>query len=45
MLKFLKNRKGYEMGYVAILIGTVAIPMLILSVEIVRAMYVEINLL
>ena len=40
MRRFWKNRKGYVMAYVVILIGTVAIPMLILSVEIVRAMYV-----
>lgn len=44
MLKFLKNRKGYVMAYVTILIASVAIPMLILSVEIVRAMYVEVHL-
>ena len=44
MHKFLKNRKGYVMAYVTVLIATVAIPMLILSVEIVRAMYVEVQL-
>jgi hypothetical protein len=44
MRGFWKNRKGYVMAYVTILIGTISIPMLILSVEIVRAMYVEVQL-
>jgi len=44
MFKFLRSRKGYVMGYVTIIVATVAIPMLILSVEIVRAMNVQINL-
>lgn len=41
MRGFWKNRKGYVMAYVTILIGTLAIPMMTISVEIVRAMYVE----
>ena len=44
MFKFIKHRKGYVMGYVTILIATIAIPMMVLSVEIVRAMNVQINL-
>ena len=44
MRRFWKNRKGYVLAYTAILIGTVAIPMLILSVEIGRALYVGVHL-
>jgi hypothetical protein len=43
MRRFWKNRKGYVMAYVTILIGTVAIPMLLLAVEITRAMFVEVQ--
>lgn len=41
MRNLIKNRKGYAMAYVVLLIGVVGVPMLILSVEIARAMYVE----
>ena len=44
MRRFWKNRRGYVLAYTAILIGTIAIPMLILSVEIGRALYVEVQL-
>jgi Flp pilus assembly protein TadG len=44
MRRFWKDRTGYVMAYVVVLIGTVTIPMLILSVEIGRAMYVEVQL-
>jgi Flp pilus assembly protein TadG len=41
---FLKNRKGYVMAYMVMLLITVGLPMLVLSVEITRAMYVEVQL-
>ena len=44
MRSFWKGRKGYVMGYVIILIATAALPMLILAVEISRAMFVEVKL-
>jgi len=44
MRSFWKDRKEYVMGYVIILIATAALPMLILAVEIFRAMFVEVKL-
>ena len=41
MCNLFKDRKGYAMAYVALFIGLVGLPLMLLSVEIVRAMYVE----
>lgn len=44
MVRFLQDRRGYVMAYMVMLLTLVALPMLILSVEITRAMYVEVQL-
>ena len=44
MRRFLHDRRGYVMPYMVMLLTLVAIPMLILSVEITRAMFVEVQL-
>ncbi len=44
MRAFCKDNRGYVMAYMVILLLTVGLPMLILSVEIVRAMFVEVQL-
>lgn len=44
MRRFLQDRRGYVMAYMVMLLTLVAIPMLILSVEITRTMYVQIQL-
>jgi len=44
MFKFLKDRRGYVMPLNIMLIALVAMPMLILSSEIVRAMYVNVHI-
>ena len=41
---FLMNKRGNVMPYVVVLIGFVAMPMMLLSVEITRAMYVDSHL-
>ncbi len=42
--RFLRDCKGYVMPYTVMLITLVAMPMLILSSEIVRAMYVGVHI-
>ena len=42
--KFLRDCRGYVMPYTVMLITLVAMPMLILSSEIVRAMYVGVHI-
>ena len=42
--KFLSNRRGYAMAYTIIVLTFVAMPMLIISSEIVRMMFVEMHL-
>ena len=41
MRNILKDRRGYAMAYVVLFIGLVGLPLMLLSVEVVRAMYVE----
>lgn len=42
--RFLKDRKGYVMPYSVMLITLVAMPMLILSSDIVRSLYVNVHI-
>ena len=42
--RFLRCMKGYVMPYSAILIVLVGMPMMILSVELTRSMYVNVNI-
>lgn len=44
MRSFCKDRRGYVMAYMVILLLTVGLPMLMLSVEITRAMFVQVQL-
>jgi len=44
MFRWLKDRRGFAMPYHVALIALVALPMLILSGEIVRAMYVNVHI-
>jgi hypothetical protein len=42
--KFFKNRKGFALPYTVMLIALVAMPMLILSSEIARSLYVNVHI-
>ena len=44
MKSFLKDRKGYALPYSVIVIVLVGMPMMILSIELTRAMYVNVNI-
>lgn len=44
MFKLIKDRRGYAMPFNVMLITMVAMPMLILSSEIVRALYVNVHI-
>jgi len=44
IVKFLKDRRGYVMPLNTMLIALVAMPMLILSSEIVRALYINVHI-
>lgn len=44
MKRFFKDRRGYAMALNTVIIVTVAMPMLILTSEIVRALYVNVNI-
>ncbi len=42
--RFLRDRKGYAMAYTVMLITLVAMPMLVLSSDIVRSLYVNVHI-
>ncbi len=44
MKRFLFDRRGYAMAFNAVLMSTVALPMLIMSAEITRALFVNVNI-
>ena len=44
MGSFFKDRKGYALPYSVIVIVLVGMPMMILSVELTRAMYVNVTI-
>jgi acyl CoA:acetate/3-ketoacid CoA transferase len=42
--RFLKDRKGYALPYTTMLIALVAMPMLVLSAEITRSLYINVHI-
>jgi acyl CoA:acetate/3-ketoacid CoA transferase len=42
--RFLKDRKGYALPYTTMLIALVAMPLLVLSAEITRSLYINVHI-
>jgi len=43
-MRLLKDRRGYAMSYVVMLLALVGLPLMLLSIEVVRALYVDARL-